>query len=203
VAILIGGYFALKTFGEAFGSDCDESKSWTVQEYTIQEYSCLGFAGPKYYPLDLYKNGKEIANNGFRKDSCIIKFNPKNDLYLYLNICDNSIKEIRPEKKQLYIESIDSIQIFSKKLNKTKKLTEKQKNRIVNDWNKSEVLDYREKAYDSIFYPDFSYKIYVYDKQNRTEYITGNYLMSNKTKWTYIMSTKRNTEYFDEIWNEE
>jgi hypothetical protein len=56
IALIISAeYFALKTVGEAFGADCEKNNTWTVDEYEIIEYKCLGWAGPHYYPIDLKK----------------------------------------------------------------------------------------------------------------------------------------------------
>ena len=202
IGVLIGGYYFLNMLGEAFGAECEKTKKWTVQEYEIQEYRCLGWAGPPYYPLDIYKNGTEVANNVIKKDSCVVVFEKEIGLYIYLNRCDNSIQENRAKKNPISLKNIDSIQMLSKKTNRIKKLNQEQTEKIVSDWNKSEVLDYRDEAFDSIYYPDFSYKIYIYQNQKKSVYITGNYLMADKSKWTYIMSEKRNKEYFNEIWNE-
>lgn len=99
------GYFALEMFGKAFGSDCKKNNSWSVKEYEVVEYICLGWAGPPYYPLYLNKNGKEIANNGHKQDSCIFTFKTYNDLYLKLNICHNEITKITPPKKEIELQT--------------------------------------------------------------------------------------------------
>ena len=184
-------------------TDCEQiDETYEIGEYEIIKYSCLGPVGPPYHPLDLYKNGEKIANNGFKKDSCVIKFNPEIGLYLYLNICDKSISEIKAKKTLLELKNIDSINIFSKKNNLTKKLTKTQVKKIVNDWNKSKVSDYRDKPFDSIYYPDYSYKLFVFHNGISSEFIAGNYLMADRNKWTYIMSKKKDIEYFDKIWND-
>jgi hypothetical protein len=201
IGALIGGYFFLNMLGDAFGAECEKTKKWTVQEYQIQEYRCFGWAGPPWYPMDIYENGNEITNDIIRKDSCLIGFRKEKELYLYLNICENSIKEIRPNKNLLSTKSIDSIQIVSKTTNQTKKLNEQQIRKIVTDWNKSQVWDYRDEVYDSIFYPEYDYELYVYQKKKKTEFITENYLMADRNQWTYIMSSEKNKKYFNEIWN--
>lgn len=92
--------------------------------------------------------------------------------------------------------------MLSNKTKVIKTLNGTQIKKIVSDWNSSDVLDYRDTAFDSIFYPDFSYKIYIYQKLKKTEFITGNYLMADQSRWTYIMSEEENIKYFDEIWGE-
>ena len=202
VGILIGGYFVLKTFGEAFGSECEKTKEWTFQEYQIKEYRCIGWAGPPWYPMDIYKNGKEVATNIIQQDSCTIRFRKSKEQYVKLNICENSISKINAKKTLLDLKKIDSIKIFSKKDSLTKKLTETQKRKIVIEWNNSEISDYRDKPFDSIYYPDYSYKLFIFKNGVSSEFITGNYLMADKNKWSYIMSKKKDIEYFNKIWNE-
>ncbi|PIE48336.1 MAG: hypothetical protein CSA40_00995 [Flavobacteriales bacterium] len=102
----------------------------------------------------------------------------------------------------LDIKNIDSIKMYSKKDNLTKKLNETQTRKIVIDWNDSEIFDYRDKPFDSIYYPDYSYKLFVYHNGISSEFITSNYLMADKNKWTYIMSEKRDVEYFNKMWHE-
>jgi hypothetical protein len=200
--ILIGGYFALKTLRGAFGSECELTKEWTFQEYQIKEYRCIGWAGPPWYPMDIHKNGKEIATNVIRQDSCVIRFRKNKEQYVDLNICENSVTKIEATKTLLNLKNIDSIQMYSKKDNLTKKLNETQTRKILIDWNNSEISDYRDEPFDSIYYPDYSYKLFIFQNGILAEYITGNYLMAGKNKWTHIMSKKRDIEYFNKIWNE-
>lgn len=201
VGVLIGGYYFLNILGDAFGAECEKTQKWTVQDYEIQEYRCLGWAGPHYYPMDIYKHGKKIGNNVIKKDSCLIRFRKQKEIYIDLNICKKTINEIQAEKTLLNSNRIDSIKMYSQKTNQTRKLSQNQFNKIVEDWNKSEISDYRDKPFDSIFYPNYSYKLFVYENGNITEFITGSYLMASDNRWTYIMSSKSNIKYFDEIWN--
>ena len=198
---LIGGYYFLKKLGESFGSECELTNEWTFQEYQIKEYRCIGWAGPPWYPMDIYQNGKKIASDVIRKDSCLIRFRKNKQLYVDLNTCENSVSSFKTDKILLNLSAIDSIRIYSRKENRVKMLNEKEIGKIVRDWNKSEVLDYRDKPFDSLFYPDFHYKLYIYQNGSETEFITGSHLMASKNKWTYLMSHKMDTDYFNEIWN--
>lgn len=100
--LIVVAYFGIKYFWNNTSlTDCEQIDStYKVGEYKIIKYSCLGPVGPVYYPLDLYKNGNKIASSGFQKDSCIIKFNPNNELYLYLNTCNNLIDGFRDRVKK-------------------------------------------------------------------------------------------------------
>ena len=201
VLILIGGYFALKTFGEAFGEECNKTKNWTIQEYRIQEYSCLGWAGPKYYPLYLFKNGKEFPSAGYRIDSCLISFNVKKDLHLKFDICQKRIERFEANKENIRLGSTDSIRIFSNNLNKSKKLTSEKIKLFEKQWNSSKPSGFRENK-DSIFYPEFQYKISVFKNGKEKEFLTFNYLINDRTNWVYTLEDEQNSAFFDKLWNE-
>ena len=197
-----GGYFAIKIFSEAFGTDCKKNKSWTFNEYKIIEYECLGWAGPKYYPLYLNKNGKELANSGSKIDSCRFRFRPDMNLYLTLNICTGAIIELRPQKNEIDLNKIDSIVMY-KNSNpiKKKKLDENKIKQFVNDWNKSEVSDYREGNLNSIF-SNYQYRIKVYKNDKVKEFVTYNHLIADETNWTYYITNYSNKNYMNQLWNE-
>jgi hypothetical protein len=93
VLVVAGGYVAVRIFGKAFGTECEQSSSWTINEYKIKEYKCLGWAGPHYYPLELYRDDRKIIEGGHKIDSCTIRFIPANDIYLKFNICDNTFPD--------------------------------------------------------------------------------------------------------------
>ncbi|MET2985943.1 hypothetical protein [Aureibaculum conchae] len=200
---LIGGYYFLKKLGEAFGAECELTNEWTFKEYQIKEYRCIGWAGPPWYPMDIYKDGKEIASDVIRQDSCLIRFRKNKQQYVDLNTCENSVNTFKADKTLLNLSAIDSIRIYSNKENRTKMLNKSETKRIVRDWNTSKVFDFRDKPFDSIFYPDFDYKLYIYQYGQKTEFITGSHLMAGKNNWTYLMSPEMDTDYFNNIWNEE
>jgi hypothetical protein len=201
VLITVAGYVALKIFGEAFGADCEKSSSWTIGQYEIQEYKCLGWAGPHYYQLHLYKDGKEIAENGYKLDSCSIRFNPTNDLYLCLNICNNKVSELRPRKKEIDLQKVDSIIMMSGiDSHKTKKMTKQNAERFIKDWNKSVVSDYREGNIDSLFYPNYQYKIIVFEKGDKKQFTAFNFLVGDDSNWIYYIAEDSDKEYFNRLW---
>ncbi|WP_418604101.1 hypothetical protein [Hwangdonia sp.] len=198
---LIGGYFAIKTLGKAFGPDCDKTESWAIQEYEIIKYSCLGWAGPRYYPLYLYKNGKELPSTGFKIDSCLISFNPQINLHIKFDICENRIERFEPMKKNILLSSIDSATIFSNHLKESKKLAKEKVKSFVTEWNASNPRGFRENK-DSIFYSDFQYKISVYENGKEIEFRTFNYLINDSTNWVYTLEDQKNEAFFDNLWKE-
>jgi hypothetical protein len=150
--------------------------------------------------MDIYKNGKKIASDVIRQDSCLIRFRKNKQQYVDLNTCENSVSTFKTDKTLLNLSAIDSIRIYSNKENRAKMLNKNEIEKIVIDWNTSEVLDFRDKPFDSIFYPDFHYKLYIYQNGEETEFITGSHLMAGKNKWTYLMSPEMDTDYFNDIW---
>ncbi|MEL7004569.1 MAG: hypothetical protein AAFN93_17815 [Bacteroidota bacterium] len=84
-------YF-LNTIGEAFGTKCEVYRTWNIDNYEIRQLSCIGWAGPHYYPADLYENGELIESSSFVKDSCYLEFQPKQDSFLRFNICEAEAK---------------------------------------------------------------------------------------------------------------
>ncbi len=112
---------------------CKQIQEWKIGEFRIVKSDCLGPAGPNYYPFSVYKGKRHLGSNGFQKDSCIITIQPEDDLYMVFNICDNSLSEIKPEKKEIDINEVDSITIFSNQFKQTKPLSAKQIERFVRD----------------------------------------------------------------------
>ncbi len=203
VFALIGGYVALKIFEEAFGTDCEESNRWTVESYEIQEYRCLGWAGPYYYSLYLYEHGKEIAGNGHKLDSCTIRFIPRKDLYLKFNTCSKQVTKLTPDKKLLDLNKIDSIVMVNIELKQTKTLTLENIQKFVRKWNKAPVFDFRDN--DNSFYPNSAYNFKVYHNGHERSFETGSFMIKDNDNWSYTFLEKgeeTSNQKFDEIWNE-
>ncbi|WP_058103105.1 hypothetical protein [Maribacter dokdonensis] len=89
--IVAGGYFLLTKFLKAAGEECDVKIIAKINEYEVQDKSCIGFAGPRYTTYYIYKNGLNIGT-GKKLDSCSIRFRP-NHLILDFNICSNELKQ--------------------------------------------------------------------------------------------------------------
>ncbi len=180
---------------------CEDVQEWKINGYKIVKSKCLGPVGLHYYPLSLYKDKTFLGENGFQKDSCTITFQPGNSSYLIFNICDNSLSQIKPDKKEIDLKTVDSVQMFSNIFKQTKLLSLKQIETFIKDWNKSKVSDYRSGNVDSVFYPTIEYRLTVWADTNKSEFLCRNYLLSNRTNWTYYINQKEDTSYFDKIWN--
>ena len=61
---------------------------------------------------------------------------------------------------------------------------------FVTEWNASNPRGFRENK-DSIFYPDFQYKISVYENGKEIEFRTFNYLINDSTNWVYTLEDKK------------
>lgn len=78
----------------AFSPECNNNRIWKIEGYEIIEMKCLGFAGPPYYPVYLYKNKKKIDELTFIDDTtCRIQFKPKNSDTLTFNLCENQLEK--------------------------------------------------------------------------------------------------------------
>lgn len=196
--VVIGGYAELRIFGEAFGSECEKSESWTMGGYRIQRYKCLGWAGPHNYRADLYKNGKRIDESKYLIDSCFFKFRPEDDLYLEFNICDKSINEIRAKKRQLNIDKVNSVDIKDCKTGISKALGEKERQKFINDWNKARISDHRDRA--PIFYSGNKFEILVSLGNDKIKFYGFNHLIADEFNWVYYIN-KNETSYFEQLMN--
>lgn len=89
---LIGRYIFLNILAEPFGTECETNRKWKIEQYEIVEKRCIGFAGPHYYPVYLYKDNKKIDQLTLILDStCLVKFNPEGLETLTFDICENKI----------------------------------------------------------------------------------------------------------------
>lgn len=76
-------------FLDANKTQCETVKIWEFGEYKIVKKSCIGFAGPRYYPFQLYNKNKlidEIPN--MADTACTIKFKSNVQSTITFNLCD-------------------------------------------------------------------------------------------------------------------
>jgi hypothetical protein len=95
VLIFIAAWYLFLHFAsQAFKEHCQDDKTWRIEQYVIIKKRCLGFAGPPYYPVFLYKEGVEIDHILYMEDStCIVKFKPNADDTLTFDICDMRMRK--------------------------------------------------------------------------------------------------------------
>ena len=177
---------------------------WEIENYQIAYFSKIGPVGPSYFEYEVYKNDYFISKGFIKsKDSC--KLEMKNEIghYILFDLCTLTKEDLYPKKIELDINKIDSVIVFTKKTFQKQSLTKSQINIFVKDWNKSDVLDLRDyKPFDSIFYPDYKYKVWVYSENKVLELIAFNHLIADKSKWIWEISNKEGKEYFYKILNE-
>lgn len=94
ILIVTGWYLFLYVVSAAFGPECNNNRIWKIDGYEIIEKKCLGFAGPHYYLVYLYKDKRKIDELTIISDStCLIKFKPENSDTLTFNICKNKLEK--------------------------------------------------------------------------------------------------------------
>jgi hypothetical protein len=179
-------------------------KYWEIEDYQIAYFSKIGPVGPHYYEYDVFKNEYFVSTANIQNnDSCRLRMRETNGHYVSFDLCSLTKKDIYPKKVELSIEKIDSVIIFSKKESKKKKLNNKQLELFNVDWKKSKVSDLRDyKTFDSIFFPDYKYKLRVFRKKEVLNFIASSHMIADESKWVWYISEYEKGEYFDKIWNE-
>lgn len=95
IIAVAGWYIFLHFISVAFREKCDIHRVWKIENYEIIEKECIGFAGPYYYPVNLYKDQKEIGRAVYISDTtCIVKFISKKGDILRFDICNMNLKKM-------------------------------------------------------------------------------------------------------------
>lgn len=93
ILTIAGGYLYLQFVSVAFGEKCEDNRVWKIEGYQIIEKKCIGFAGPYYYPVSLYKDGEEIGQILFTPDStCLVEFVLTPADTLIFDVCENKLR---------------------------------------------------------------------------------------------------------------
>lgn len=177
---------------------CEAVQEWEVSNYKIIKSRCPDFVLAHYYTYEIYLNDQRKGNLE-QIDSCIFGWQASNESYLMLNICDKTTNEIKPTKRTLKLNLIDSVTIFSNELNEQRTLSNRQIESFVKDWNKSKVRNYENISLDSVFttLPAYQYKVTVFESETETHFFGYNYLILDNSKWLYIMNKDEKLDYFD------
>ena len=165
--------------------------------------NCLGVSGPRYYPITIYVDDKPKGSSASQVDSCIFTWQADSESFLTLNVCTNTITELKANKNQLDTKFIDSVQLLSNEVGKTQLLTTPQIKRLVNDWNNSKTRGYSEEPFDSafLFFPAYQYKITVFSNEGKRSFYGYNYLILDSSNWEYEMSKTGELGYFHSYWS--
>jgi hypothetical protein len=178
---------------------CEELNTYEIPPYKLIKKRCIGPVGPPYFPVALYKGSKFLGEHVFT-DSCLDAYQVSNGLYLKIDLCQETFTEIRPDKKKIDGAGVDSMHMFSTEKQQTKSFLAKQAATFIEDWNKSEPVDYREDPVDSIFFPNYDYKLTLFTKSGKREFLTGNNQVSERTHWVYYITEEESVEYFKNLW---
>jgi hypothetical protein len=117
-------------------------QEWKVQNYRIVKSKCQDLVLAFSYTYDVFVGNERKGSSASQVDSCIFTWEADNESFMTLNVCENSIKELKPHKIPLDGKTIDSITIFSRELNETQLLTSSQKEKFIKDWNNSKTRGY-------------------------------------------------------------
>ena len=99
--IFVGVYFffyGLKesvSGGFGFGTECKKSKNWIINDYKIQEFECIGFAGPPFYRYNIYMNEELLYEDLSKLNSCILNVEIDISNSLEFNLCNQSVREVK------------------------------------------------------------------------------------------------------------
>jgi len=193
----------LTTLTSCFDSSrkCESVQEWEVREYKIIKSKCPDLVLAYYYSYDIYED-KQKKGNVKQIDSCTYGWQATNENYLILNICNKTTIEITPTKKILKLNTIDSMTIFSNEHNEIKRLSRRQIETFVNDWNNSKVRNYEDISLDSVFsrFPAYQYKLTVFESGTERHFFGYNYLILDTSKWQYIIDKNQKLDYFHSYW---
>ena len=98
VLAVVGWYLLLWLVSAAFQNKCEVEKIWKIEDYEIIEKRCIGFAGPPWYPIYLYRDDIEIDYVNYKKNSCIVNFTNQIGDTLQFDLCNEKMK--KKEKKK-------------------------------------------------------------------------------------------------------
>lgn len=182
---------------------CEAVQEWEVRDYKIIKSRCPDLVLAHYYTYDIYRNGQRKGNVK-QIDSCIFTWQASRDSYLTLSVCNNTINEIKPTKNTLTLNSIDSMTIFSNEHNKVKRLTNRQIETFVKDWNNSVVRNYSDVSLDSVFsiFPAYQYRLTVFTNRTEQKFYGYNYLILDNSKWQYEINRDKKLDYFHNYWRQ-
>jgi hypothetical protein len=109
IVAIIGWKILLHPFLESVETTCHPVETWTIDNYKIVEEQCIGFAGPPWHSLYLYKDDIEIDYVNSKSDSCIVKFRNQDGDTLRFDLCMKKMMRKNMRKPITSIEEARSI----------------------------------------------------------------------------------------------
>ncbi|HEY6505544.1 MAG TPA: hypothetical protein VIZ28_16330 [Chitinophagaceae bacterium] len=184
-------------------TECKDIQEWKIDKYRFVKSDCLGYAGPRFYPISVYIGDKKQLGNASQVNSCVFTWQAGNESFLTFNICDSTIQELKPHKNLLDTKSIDSVTMFSNELNQTQLLTNTQIEKFVSDWNNSKTRGYYpDEPFDSAFsfFPAYQYRLTVFFKGAKRPFYGYNYVILDSSNWKFEMSKTGDLKYIHNYW---
>ncbi len=180
---------------------CEPVQEWKVQNYKIVKSKCPDLVLAFYYTYNIYDGEKKLGNVS-SIDSCVFTWQAENERFVTLNTCENSFMEIVPNKILLDKNLIDSVTMYSDELKQAKRLTTKQIEKFVKDWNESKTRGYSQEPFDSSFYRlyPYQYRLTIFSKGKQRPFYCYNYLILDSSNWEYEMSKNSDLKYFHKYW---
>ena len=181
---------------------CEPVQEWKVQDYKIVKLKCPDLVLAFYFTYEVYADDKRKGNAALQADSCNFTWQADNESFLTLNVCNNSIQELKPNKVPLDRNTIDSVTIFSNEFKRSKTLTNSQIDKFEKDWDNSETRGYSEEPFDSAFSfsPAYQYKLTVFSKGQQQIFYGYNYIILDSSNWKFEMSENSKLNYFHNYW---
>ena len=184
-------------------TECKEIQEWKIDKCRFVKSDCLGYAGPRFYPISVFIGDKKQLGYASQVDSCIFTWQSNSESYLTFNVCDTTIEELKPNKIPLDLKTIDSVTMFSNEFKQTQVLTWTQTERFVKDWNNSKTRGYYpDEPFDSAFYifPAYQFRVTVFSKGTERPFYCYNYVVLDSSNWEFEMSKTSDLKYIHNYW---
>lgn len=107
-------------------------------------------------------------------------------------------------KKLCYTQKpLTPITIFANESKETQRLTNKDVEKFVNDWNNSKTRGYYpDEPFDSAFsvFPAYQYRVMVFLNGQERPFYAYNYVILDSSNWKYEMSKAGDLKYIHNYW---
>jgi hypothetical protein len=175
---------------------------WDIQGYKIEKLQCPDLVSAYYTVYSVSINGKITGNSASQVDSCRINWLASNDQYFKFDVCSQSVQVDKPVKQQLNFSNVDSVALFSNEYHEQKLFTKSQVKEFILDWNQSSPSGFDEHQFDSSFSATipYQYRITVYSGKHQVTFFGYNYIILDRSGWTYKMTDPKNLNYFHRYW---
>lgn len=181
--------------------DCQVIKSWKgMGEYTVKRYKCDDRPASMSESLRLYKKDKRIARDGEFNywNNCWVEFKVASEYHITVNVCEKTILERSPDKKELIASKIDSVYLFRGKVKSPRMLSRKHIQLLIKQWDQKSALGH--------FFPNskqdkqYVYKMKVFTPEEIREFSINMFTIKELGDWNYRLPV--GSGIFDKFWKE-